>query len=75
MHKRTRMQTRWTMRINYPWDRLEKGQGFFVPALDLEKAREDGLIAAMQVRFFYPHYMYVIKDGLIGVWFYRTPIT
>jgi hypothetical protein len=62
------------MRIDYPWDKLEKGQGFFIPALDLDKAKEAGLIAAMQVRFFYPHYMYVIKDGLIGVWFYRTPV-
>jgi hypothetical protein len=61
------------MRIDYPWNKLEKGQGFFIPALDLDKAKEAGLIAAMQVRFFYPHYMYVIKDGLIGVWFYRTP--
>jgi hypothetical protein len=36
--------------IQYPWQQLKKGQGFFVPALDTEKAKEEGLKAALTAR-------------------------
>jgi hypothetical protein len=36
--------------IKYPWKQLKKGQGFFVPALDTEKAKEEGLKAALTAR-------------------------
>ena len=58
------------MAIRYPWTKLQKGEGFFVPALNLKKARELGLRAAVSVRI-QGQAMFVIKDGLIGVWFYR----
>ena len=56
--------------IRYPWTKLKPGEGFFVPALNLEKARELGLRAAVSVRM-KGQAVFGIKDGLIGVWFYR----
>lgn len=56
---------------SYPWADVKSGQGFFVPALDLDKAREDGLKAAVQQRVFDGRAVYVIKHGRLGVWFYR----
>ena len=58
---------------HYPWDKVEKGQGFFVPALDLEAERRAGLLAAV------PHHLkdaraqFVIRRGKLGVFFYRLP--
>ena len=57
------------MRINYPWSSLKPGDGFFVPTLDTEKARELGLRAAVGQRLRIKA-VPCIKDGLIGVWFY-----
>lgn len=57
------------MKIVYPWDRLKRGEGFFVPAIDTEKARELGLRAAVGQRLRIKA-LPCIKDGLIGVWFY-----
>jgi hypothetical protein len=58
------------MEIKYPWAKLKKGEGFFVPCLDTEKVREAGLRASL------PHRISTkavpgVKDGLLGVWFYR----
>ncbi len=58
------------MEIKYPWAKLKKGEGFFVPCLDTEKVRELGLRASL------PHRISVkavpgIKNGMLGVWFYR----
>ena len=58
------------MEIKYPWAKLKKGEGFFVPGLDVIKVRELGLRASI------PHRILAraepgIKKGLIGVWFYR----
>jgi len=57
------------MKISYPWSTLKPGEGFFVPALDTEKARELGLRAAVGQRLRIKA-VPCIKDGLIGVWFY-----
>lgn len=55
----------------YPWDRVESGQGFFVPALDLMAEREAGLLAAVKQRVTNARAVFVIKQGRLGVWFYR----
>lgn len=60
------------MKLNYPWSNLKPGEGFFVPAIDTEKARELGLRAAVAQRLRIKATP-VIKDGLIGVWFYLPP--
>lgn len=57
------------MQINYPWSKLKPGDGFFVPALDTEKARELGLRAAVGQRLRIKA-VPCIRNGLSGVWFY-----
>lgn len=59
------------LRINYPWARLEKGQGFFVPCLDLEAVREEGLRKALHHRLFDARAEPCVRDGFTGVWFFR----
>lgn len=61
-----------TKLISYPWKGLEKGAGFFVPALDLSEATEAGLRAAVRARVIDAKARPCIKDGLLGVWFYRA---
>ena len=58
------------MVTNYPWQKLKPGEGFFVPTLDLQKEKERGLTAALRV-ITNAKAVYGIKDGVIGVWFYR----
>lgn len=58
------------MVTNYPWARLNPGEGFFVPTLDLQGEKERGLIAALPV-LRNARAIYVIKAGCLGVWFYR----
>lgn len=58
---------------HYPWTEIEKGQGFFVPALDLAAEREAGLRAAVKVRVLDARATYCLRDGLIGVLFHRAP--
>jgi hypothetical protein len=58
------------MVIMYPWEKLEPGDGFFVPGLNVEEIKERGLRAAVPQ----PFKVYGIpgvKDGMLGVWFYR----
>jgi hypothetical protein len=50
---------------------VEKGQGFFVPCLDVEKVRKAGLNEALRHRIFNAKAYPAIKDRLSGVWFYR----
>ena len=57
---------------HFPWETLEKGQGFFVPALDLEAMREAGLRAAVSVRVLDGRATYCLHEGLIGVLFHRA---
>jgi hypothetical protein len=61
------------MKLNYPWSNLKPGEGFFVPAIDTEKARELGLRSAVAQRLRIKATP-VIKDGMLGVWFYRPPV-
>ena len=55
----------------FPWRSVEKGQGFFVPCLDVEKVRQAGLNAALRHRVFDAKAYPAIKDRLSGVWFFR----
>lgn len=59
---------------HYPWDRLEKGQGFFVPALDLEAVRQAGLLAAVPHHIKDARAQFGIRQGRLGVLFYRLPL-
>ena len=56
---------------SYPWTRLKKGQGFFVPALDLDAAREAGLRAAVRAKVTDGKALYCIRGEQLGVLFYR----
>jgi len=60
-------------RLRLPWKQLERGQGFFVPCLDFEKTREYVLVKAVGLRIFDAQAMPGIKDGVVGVWFFRKP--
>lgn len=55
----------------FPWSRLKKGEGFFVPCIATEKVRKAGLNAALPLRIFDAKAYAAIKDGLMGVWFFR----
>ena len=60
--------------VRYPWTKLERGQGFFVPCLDPEAVKEDGLKKAVFLHMFDAHAKVGIRGGLMGVWFYRRPL-
>ena len=55
--------------IRFPWDKTERGQGFFVPCLDTEAVRIRGLNQALRYRD--ARAIAGIRNGIIGVWFYR----
>ena len=55
----------------FPWQSVNKGQGFFVPCLNTEEVRQAGLKEALRHRIFNAKAKVGIKNGLIGVWFYR----
>lgn len=57
--------------VKYPWARLERGQGFFVPCLDTDTIKLAGLNAALKHRVLDAKAHAAIKDGLMGVWFFR----
>lgn len=58
------------MKKVYPWDKVQPGEGFFVPTLDVDKVKMEGLLAAVPYRFKVDAWN-AIKDGLVGVWFCR----
>ena len=58
------------MEIRYPWKKIQPGEGFFVPGLDVQKIRERGLMAALPYRI-NAKAVIGIKEKKIGVWFYR----
>ena len=60
-------------RLRLPWKQLERGQGFFIPCLDFEKTREYVLVKAVGERIFDAQAIPGIKDGVVGVWFFRKP--
>lgn len=55
--------------IRYPWKQLKPGQGFFVPCLDLDKTREEGLKAAVTARAFSAKAFPGVLNGQLGVLF------
>lgn len=61
-------------RLRLPWKRLERGQGFFIPCLDFEKMREYVLTKAVSERVLDVQAIPGIKDGAVGVWFFRKPL-
>lgn len=61
------------LQILYPWQQLEKGQAFFVPCLDTQAIREDGLRKALGFRLYDARATVGIKYGKLGVIFFRTP--
>ena len=57
--------------IQFPWSKTERGQGFFVPCLDTEAVRREGLNHALKFRVFNAKAQPCIIEGRVGVWFYR----
>lgn len=62
------------LKTHYPWDQTERGQGFFVPCLDTDAVREEGLKQALRLRIFDAKAYPSIRNELIGVWFFRGPL-
>ena len=57
-----------TIRLNYPWQQLKKGEGFFVPSLDPETLRKELLIDALK-HHVYGHATVGIRGEKLGVLF------
>ena len=55
----------------FPWPSVNKGQGLFVPCLNTEEVRKAGLSEALRHRLFDAKARTGIRDGRLGVWFYR----
>ena len=55
----------------FPWARIKKGEGFFVPCLNTEQVRKAGLNAALPLRIMGAKAYPAIHKGMSGVWFYR----
>jgi hypothetical protein len=60
------------LQVLYPWQQLEKGQSFFVPCLDTQPVREEGLRKALGLRLYDARATVGVKHGKLGVIFYRT---
>ena len=60
-----------SLQIKYPWPQLKRGDGFFVPCLDTEAVKTDGLRDALRHRIFNAKAEAGIKAGKVGVWFHR----
>ena len=60
-----------TAYVHWPWSKVKTGQGFFVPCLDTEAVKKEGLSMALRSRVFNAKARVGIKDGRIGVWFSR----
>lgn len=58
--------------VLYPWSRLKKGEGFFIPSLDPETTRRELLIDALKHRV-YGKATVGIKGGKLGVLFVLGP--
>lgn len=58
------------LKIVFPWEKLEPGQGFFVPCLDAEKVIALGLRDALSLRI-KANAIPGIRNGFMGVWFSR----
>ena len=58
------------IKIHYPWEKTPVKGGFFVPTLQLEVVRLDGIKAAINCRV-KAKAEPCVKDGMLGVWFTR----
>ena len=63
-----------SLQVHYPWNKLKKGKGFFVPCLDTQTVRQEGLIQAMRLNVHNARAVAGVSKGLIGVWFYRLQL-
>lgn len=61
-------------KIRYPWSVLRRGQGFFVPCVDTDATREEGLKQALSLRLLDARAIPGVHAGFMGVWFYRLPL-
>jgi hypothetical protein len=61
--------------IRFPWETLDKGQGFFIPCLDTDEVREQGLKKAVFCRLRDARAKAGIYQGFTGVMFYRLPVS
>jgi hypothetical protein len=59
--------------IQFPWTKIEKGQGFFIPCLDIDAVREQGLKKATLCRVLDARAKTGIYQGYAGIMFYRLP--
>ena len=55
----------------FPWPSVKTGQGFFIPCLNTAEMTKLGMGAALRCRVFNAKAHVAVRDGLIGVWFYR----
>lgn len=60
------------MKTLYPWNRLQNDEWFFVPSLDPETTRREGLLAAVALPF-NVHATIGVYQGRYGVLFSRVP--
>jgi hypothetical protein len=58
--------------IRFPWNKTEKGQGFFVPCLNTQAIRTLGLQKAVSLKILDARGIPCIRNGFIGVWFFRA---
>jgi hypothetical protein len=58
------------LQLRYPWQLVNKGQGFFVPCLDTAQVKKEGLLAAARSRIYAKAFV-GIKAGKLGVLFVR----
>lgn len=59
--------------IRFPWETIERGQGFFIPCLDPDSVRELGLRKAVLCRVLDARAKTGIYEGFTGVFFFRLP--
>jgi len=59
--------------IHFPWEKVEKGKGFFIPCLDTDVVRELGLRKAVLCRVLDARAKTGIYEGFTGVFFFRLP--
>ena len=55
----------------FPWSKVKRGEGFFIPCIATEKVRKAGLNAALPLRNMDAKAYPAIHKGMSGVWFYR----
>lgn len=59
-------------KTEYPWHRLNKGESFFIPALDMRKVEFDGMKEAVKAQISRPRATRCLYCGLLGVMFTRV---